>query len=155
MGYFLPFYNHNIPKNLNFKKTNKKKKKKQKQTNKKSTWRYHFTRVYQKLWLDDVQFLRYGARRIDGRKKWHTEVGASPKIIEYFKQSVALFGMNKKGIVNQVFLSKLWYIGQIYTTPKFIKEKYWKKNSWTLHFEVWTRYFRHKYSINSLELQWI
>ena len=49
-----------------------------KQTNKKDTWRYHFTHVYQKLWLDDVQFLRYGARQTDGRKKWHIEVGVPP-----------------------------------------------------------------------------
>ena len=31
--------------------------------------------------------------------------------------------MKKKTIVNQVLLSTLWYIGQIYTIPKFIKEK--------------------------------
>ena len=31
--------------------------------------------------------------------------------------------MTKKSISNQVLLSKLWYIGQIYTIPKFIKEK--------------------------------
>ena len=30
-------------------------------------------------WLDDVWFLRYGARWTDGRKKWHTEVGAPPQ----------------------------------------------------------------------------
>ena len=46
------------------------------QKNKKNTWRYHhFTHVYQKLWLDDVRFLRYGARQMDGwtnrQKKWH------------------------------------------------------------------------------------
>ena len=29
----------------------------------------------------------------------------------------------KERIVNQIFLSKLWYIGQIYTIPKFIKEE--------------------------------
>ena len=29
----------------------------------------------------------------------------------------------KKIIVNQILLSKLWYIGQIYTIPKFIKKK--------------------------------
>ena len=35
---------------------------------KKNTWRYHqFTHVYQKLWLDDVRFLRYGARQTDRR----------------------------------------------------------------------------------------
>ena len=38
-----------------------------KQKNKK-TWRYHHvTHVHRKLWLDDVPFLRYGARRTDGR----------------------------------------------------------------------------------------
>ena len=40
--------------------------------------------MYQKLPLYDVQFLRYGARQmegqIDGRtEKWHIEVGAPPK----------------------------------------------------------------------------
>ena len=29
----------------------------------------------------------------------------------------------KKGVVNQTLLSKLWYIDQIYTIPKFIKEE--------------------------------
>ena len=34
---------------------------------KKNTWRYHlFTHVYQKLWSDNVRFLRYGAHRTDG-----------------------------------------------------------------------------------------
>ena len=50
-------------------------------------------------------------------------MGAPPKKNQYFKQSATLFGMKKKRIVNQVFLPKLWYIGQIYTIPKFIKEK--------------------------------
>ena len=31
--------------------------------------------------------------------------------------------MKKNEIVNQISLSKLWYIGQIYSIPKFIKEK--------------------------------
>ena len=53
-------------------------------TNEKNASRYHhFTHVYQKLWLDEVRFLRYGAQRTDrqtGRRyKWHTEVGAPPK----------------------------------------------------------------------------
>ena len=78
---FLPFYPPNSPKNKNFKK-------------KKYTLRYHnFTYVYQRLWLDDVRFLRYGVRWMDGRtdrrdrqtegrtvqKKWHKEVGGPPK----------------------------------------------------------------------------
>ena len=29
----------------------------------------------------------------------------------------------KKGIVNRILFSKLWYMGQIYTIPKFIKEE--------------------------------
>ena len=54
----------------------------------KKSWRYHFfTYVYQKLWSDDVWFLRYGAKQMDRRtdewtdgwKKWHIEVGAPPK----------------------------------------------------------------------------
>ena len=55
-GYFLPFYPPNSQKNDNFKKNEKK------------PWRYHhFTHVQQKLWLDDVQFLRYGAQQMDGQ----------------------------------------------------------------------------------------
>ena len=94
----------------------------------KNYWRYHFTYLYQKLWLDDVRFLRYGAWRTDGRKRWHIVVGAPPKKNQYFEQSATLFGMKKnhktkKRIVNQILWSKLWYIGQIYTIPKFIKEE--------------------------------
>ena len=49
-GFFFCPFTPNSPKNQNFKKM------------KKNTWRYHhFTHVYQKLQLDDVQFLRYGA----------------------------------------------------------------------------------------------
>ena len=52
-GLFFPLFQ---PKNQNFKKKLKK------------FWRYHhFTHVYHKLWLDDVRFLRYGARRTDGK----------------------------------------------------------------------------------------
>ena len=43
LGYFLPFYQSNSPKTQSFRKTNKK--------TKKNTWRYHFTHLYQKLWL--------------------------------------------------------------------------------------------------------
>ena len=45
----------------------------------KNTWRYHhFNQVYQKLWLDDVQYPRYGAH---GQKKWHIQLGTPPKNI--------------------------------------------------------------------------
>ena len=56
----------NNPKNQNFKKQEI------------NSWRYHyFTQVYQKLWLDDVQFLRYVAwqtdRQTDGRMDGRTD----------------------------------------------------------------------------------
>ena len=61
-GLFLPFYPPNSPKNQNVKKM------------KKDACRYHnFTHVYQKLWLDDVQFLRNGARRTEGRTDCRTD----------------------------------------------------------------------------------
>ena len=54
MGHFLSFYSAN---NENLKKKRKK-----------IAWRYHhFTHVYQKIWLNDVRFLRYGAQRTDGQ----------------------------------------------------------------------------------------
>ena len=42
---------------------------------------HHFTCVYQKLWLDDVRFLRNGAWQTDRHTngKSDTEVGAPPK----------------------------------------------------------------------------
>ena len=54
----------------------------------------------------------------------------------------------KERIVNQIPLYK-GNIGQIYAIPKFIKEEIEKKKkkSSTLHLEVWTTYFRHRYSI--------
>ena len=56
--------------------------------NEKKACRYHhFTYVYQKLWSDNVLFLRYAVqqtdRRTDGWEKWHIEVGAPPKYYIY------------------------------------------------------------------------
>ena len=71
-GLFLSFYPHYRPKNENFKKMKKK-----------SGRYYHYTQVYQKLWIDDLWFSRYGARRMDRQKDRQTEkvtheVGAPP-----------------------------------------------------------------------------
>ena len=61
-GLFLPFYLPNSPKKQNLKKM------------KKNSWRYdHFTHVYQKLWLHDARFKRYGERRTDGWTDEQTE----------------------------------------------------------------------------------
>ena len=40
------------------------------------------------------------------------------KKIQYLKKCNSLW--EKKTIVNQILLSELWYVGQIYTTLKFI-----------------------------------
>ena len=62
LGYFLPFYPLNSPKTQNFQK------------NEKSSRRYHhFTHMYQKLWSDNVRFLKYGVWWTDGKNniwKW-------------------------------------------------------------------------------------
>ena len=84
---FCPFTPHNSPENQNFKKPTKQKN---------NTWKYHFTHVYQKLWLHDVRFLRNGARRTDGRKKWHIKVGVPSRKNQYFEQSATPFGIKEK-----------------------------------------------------------
>ena len=64
----------------------------------------------------------------------------------------------KKIIANQTLLSKLWYIGQIRTIPKYTKKEYTissgtRKNTTSetpssiLHLDDWTRYFRHRHTI--------
>ena len=41
---------------------------------KKKTLRYHhFTQVYQKLWLDDMRFLRYGTQQMDTQMDAQTD----------------------------------------------------------------------------------
>ena len=62
---------------------------------KKNTWRNaHFTDVYQKLWLDDVRFLRYNGRQADGGKKWHIEVGTPPKNFITLKYQFMIYYKN-------------------------------------------------------------
>ena len=74
---------------------------------------------------------------------------------------VKLYLRGKKIIVNQILLFKLWYIGQLYPIPKYIKyeiERIYNfllngKNTTsqapnsTIYLEGWTRYFRHRHSI--------
>ena len=55
---------------------------------------HHFTHVYQKLWLDDVRFLRYGERQADGRKKWHIEVDPPPKNLITLKYQFMIYYKN-------------------------------------------------------------
>ena len=69
----------------------------------------------------------------------------------------------KKIVVNQILLSKLWYICQIYTITKYIKKEIekrickflWNRKanttsqppSSTFHLEGWTRYFRYRHPV--------
>ena len=62
----------------------------------KKSWRYHhFTYVYQKLWSDDLRFLRYAVRRTDGWKKLHIEVGAPPTVIHTLIQEILLITQSR------------------------------------------------------------
>ena len=61
----------------------------------------------------------------------------------------------KKRIVNQILLSKLWYVGQIHTITKFIKEEIEKTiaqlSIWMCGIGILDIYNQ----FNSVELQWI
>ena len=90
-----------------------------------------------------------------GKNKWRF----SKKI--YIRNRVRLSFRVKKIILNQILFSKLWYTGQIYTVPKYIKNEIqeytissatgrnttFQTPSSTLHWERRTRYFRHKHTI--------
>ena len=50
-------------------------KKKKNRKNEKNSWTYHhFTQVYQKLWLNNVHFLRYGAWQTDRQMVGKSEI---------------------------------------------------------------------------------
>ena len=90
---------------------------------------------------------------------------------QYLEQSATLVEMKKKKrILNQIPLSKLWHIGQIYTITKFTKNILKKQYKITLeqkrnmifqapysafHLEVWARYLNIVTQLNSLKLKWI
>ena len=122
----------------------------------KNYWRYHFTYLYQKLWLDDVRFLRYGAWRTDGRKRWHIVVGAPPKKINISNRVQLSLGWKKnKNCKPNSLIQTLIYRSNICCSKIYQREDL-KNNSLTLRLKLRIRYFSHfKYSINSLELQWI
>ena len=62
-------------------------------------------------------------RRTDGQKKWNIEVGTPPRKIKISNWVQLFLEWKKKRTVNKILSPKLWYIGQIYTIPKFIKEE--------------------------------
>ena len=108
LGYFLPFKPPNSIKNQNLKK-------------KKTAWRYHhFAHVYgsrdmvSERWMDGqmTEKVTYG--------------GGCPTQKNSIFPTECNFLCDqkiKKRIVNQILLSKLWYIGQICTIPIFINNE--------------------------------
>ena len=91
-----------------------------------------------------------------GQNKWRY----SKKIHIWNRVRLSLRG--KKIIVNQTLLSKLWYIGQICTIPKYTKKQYTifsgtginttsQTPDSTLNLDDWTRYFRHRDTIKLSE----
>ena len=69
-------------------------------------------------------------------------------------QKKSTLGWRKKNCRLSSLTQTLIYRSNMYYS-KIYKREDWKTNSSTLHLEVRTSYFRHRYSINSLELQWI
>ena len=94
-------------------------------------------------------------RRTDGQKKWHIEVGAPPKKNNISNRVHPSLGWKKKRIVNQILLSRLWYIGQIYTIPKFIKEEIEKTIAQLSIWKCGLGILDIDTQLNSLELKWI
>ena len=75
------------------------------------------------------------------------EVGAPPKKNQYFEHSATLFGMKKKKNCKQNSLIQTLVCNSNIYYSKICERGNWKNNSSTLPLEVWTRYFRHSYSI--------
>ena len=128
-GLFFALLPPKSPKNQNLKKNWKQ--------IEKNAWRYHhFTHAYQKLWSDDVKFLKYHARQMDGQmdrwKKRHIKVGAPPKNTmvtdiaqKSYKALFPFWSFMKKDIENnkiKITLRKAW--------------KHWKE-SWYWNWKKW------------------
>ena len=58
--------------------------------------------------------------------KWHDQNCASKYCVNFVNSSLDNSLRGKKIIINQL-LSKLWYIVQIYTIPKYIKKEIEKR----------------------------
>ena len=134
----------NSPKNQNFKKT-----KKQKTPG--DIILHMCTKNYDYMLCGSWAMVRDG--EMDGKSD--IEVGAPPRTNQYFSNRVQLsLGWKKKNCKPNFLVQTLIYRSNIHYSKIYQKEDC-KNNSSTLHLEVWTKYFRHRYSIKSLELPWI
>ena len=144
------------------------------QNNGNNTWRYHnLTQVYHKSWSHmlycssdivrdgcNCYFLFWAIFALfkKSENKWHIEVGAPPKKINISNRVQLSLGWKKtkqKRIVNQILLSKLWYIGQVYTIQKFVKEEIEKTIAELSIWKCGLGILDINTQLNSLELQWI
>ena len=82
-------------------------------------------------------------------------MGALPKKLDISNRVQLSLGRIKKVIVNKILLSKLCYIGQIYTIPKFIKEEIEKTIAQPSIWKCGLGILDIDTQLNSLELQWI
>ena len=73
----------------------------------KTAWRYHhFTYVYHKLWSDDVQFLRYGARWTDGQTDGQTDRRTDGSDIERWVSHLKMEHFDMSKVLNNSTVSK-------------------------------------------------
>ena len=112
LGYFLLFYPLNSPKNVRFLT--------------KKHLEISFYTCVPKLWLDDVQFLRYVVQRTDGQKKWYLEVGAPPKQINISNRVQLSLGWKTKNCKPNSLIQTLLYRSNIYNF-KIYQREHWKK----------------------------
>ena len=73
-------------------------------------------------------FLRYGVRQMDGQKKWHIEVGASPK--NHNHNDLREFHFLGKWDFNMEFL-RCYFLAEVIFHPLFISS-----HSFLHHFEI-------------------
>ena len=158
MGYFLPFYHPNSPKNQNFKEKKNNNNKNTKQKNNKQTNK-------QKRHLEISFYTCVPKTMIRWctvpeiwctTDRWTEKVtyrGGCPTLKNsvFWTECNSLWDEKKKNCKASSLIQTLIYRSNIY----YSQTEDWKKSSSILHLEVWTRYFRQRYSISSLELQWI
>ena len=86
-------------------------------------------------------------RWTNGQRKWRREVGVPPKKINISNRVQLSLGWKKKeNCKPNSLIHALVYRSNIYYSKIYQREN-WKNNSSTLHLEVWTKYFRNRYSI--------
>ena len=150
MGYFLHFFPPNSLKNQNSKKLKKS-------LEISSLYTCAPKMIIRWCMAPEIRCATDGRkdRWTNGQRKWRREVGVPPKKINISNRVQLSLGWKKKRIVNQILLSMLWCIGQIYTILKFIKEKIEKTIAQLSIWKCGLSILEIDTRLNSRELQWI